>query len=47
LPFSMAEDLREALRAAGLEVDWLPFAGGHEIPPPVLGGASAFLARVL
>lgn len=47
LPFSLAEDLREAMRAAGLEVDWLPFGGGHEIPPPVLSGASSFLARVL
>jgi phospholipase/carboxylesterase len=47
LPFSLAEDLREALRAGGLEVDWRGFGGGHEIPPPVLSGASAFLKRIL
>lgn len=47
LPFSLAEDLQGALRAAGLDVDWVPFAGGHEIPPPVLAAASAFLSRVL
>lgn len=47
LPFVIAEDLRDNLRAGGLEVDWVPFAGGHEIPPPVLAGASSFLSRVL
>jgi phospholipase/carboxylesterase len=47
LPFSLAEELRDAMRAARLEVDWLAFDGGHEIPPPVLAGASAFLKRVL
>lgn len=47
LPFSLADDLHATLRAAGLAIDWLPFAGGHEIPPPVLAGASAFLKRVL
>lgn len=47
LPFSLAEDLKGALSAAGLSVDWLPFAGGHEIPPPVLAGLSAFLSRIL
>ena len=47
LPFTLAEDLHRAMHDAGLEVDWLPFAGGHEIPPPVVAGASAFLARVL
>jgi len=47
LPFSLAEDLRDAMRAGGLAVDWLPDGGGHEIPPPVLAGASAFLRRIL
>jgi phospholipase/carboxylesterase len=47
LPFSLAEDLRDAMRAAGLEVDWVRFRGGHEIPPAVLAGASAFLRRIL
>ncbi len=47
LPFSLAEDLHRTLTAAGFAVDWLPFAGGHEIPPQVLSGASRFLSRVL
>lgn len=47
LPFSLAEDLRDALRGAGLAVDWAPFAGGHEIPPSVLASAASFLGRVL
>jgi phospholipase/carboxylesterase len=47
LPFSLAEDLSHALRGAGLDVEWLPFAGGHEIPPPVLSRLSAFLSRIL
>jgi phospholipase/carboxylesterase len=47
LPFSLAADLHGALSSAGLSVDWLPFDGGHEIPPAVLAGASAFLSRVL
>nr|MBA3821367.1 phospholipase [Deltaproteobacteria bacterium] len=32
LPFSIAEVLRDQLRAAGAVVDWHPFGGGHEIP---------------
>ncbi len=47
LPLSLAEDLRDTMRGAGLEVDWLRFEGGHEIPPPVLAAASAFLSRIL
>ncbi|HWM88063.1 MAG TPA: hypothetical protein VNO33_19555 [Kofleriaceae bacterium] len=47
LPFVLAGDLRDAMRAAGLDVDWIEFPGGHEIPPQVLAGASGFLARVL
>lgn len=47
LPFALAVDLRDQMRAAGLEVDWVEFPGGHEIPPPVVRGASAFLARAL
>ena len=38
LPFSVAEQLRDALRAAGLDVRWIPFRGGHAIPPEVLTG---------
>ena len=45
LPFSIAEILRDQLKAAGADVDWIPFAGGHEIPPPVLAGVSKLLTR--
>jgi len=47
LPFSLADDLKDSLSAAGFAVDWHPFAGGHEIPPPVLAGLSDFVSRVL
>jgi phospholipase/carboxylesterase len=47
LPFALARELRDAMVAAELEVDWLEFAGGHEIPPQVLAGASEFMLRVL
>jgi phospholipase/carboxylesterase len=47
LPFAIAEDLREHLRGAGLAVEFLPFSGGHEIPPQVLKAAEKFLQRVL
>jgi len=43
LPFSIAEILRDRLRAAGAVVDWHPFIGGHEISREVLGAASRFL----
>ncbi len=36
LPFVASEQLRDRLRAAGLEVTWVPFPGGHAIPPEVL-----------
>lgn len=43
LPFRIAEDLRDQLRAASADVTWVPFAGGHEIPWPVLERLRAFL----
>jgi len=36
LPFSIAEILRDQLRAAGANVDFHAFVGGHEIPRAVL-----------
>ena len=46
LPFVAAERLRERLASAGAVVEWLPFVGGHEIPPVVLGALAALLAQV-
>lgn len=43
LPFSASETLRDKLRAAGAEVEWIEFPGGHEIPPNVVDAASTFL----
>lgn len=47
LPFFLAEELRDHLRDAGLEVDWVPFAGAHEIPLGALERANALLSEVL
>ncbi len=46
LPFELAAELRDAMRDAGLAVDWLEFAGGHEIPLEVVERGSQFLGRV-
>jgi phospholipase/carboxylesterase len=43
LPFAIADELRGKLIAAGARVDWHPFVGGHEIPPPVLAAVGQFL----
>jgi phospholipase/carboxylesterase len=47
LGFEHAERLRDLLTEAGLPVTFVPFRGAHEIPPPVLSGAEAFLREVL
>ncbi|MBT8491601.1 MAG: esterase [Deltaproteobacteria bacterium] len=46
LPYELAEKLRDHLREGGLMVDWVNFAGGHEIPPQVLDHTSALLAKL-
>ena len=46
LPFAIAELLRDELRTAGANVTWIEFAGGHEIPPPVLDGVTKVLATL-
>ncbi|CAN5561037.1 esterase [soil metagenome] len=47
LPFSVAETLTKELSTAGLATRFVPFRGGHEIPPPVLDGLASFLGEVL
>jgi phospholipase/carboxylesterase len=36
LPYAQAEKLRDVLREGGMDVTWVPFHGGHEIPATVL-----------
>jgi phospholipase/carboxylesterase len=47
LPFSVSEGLRDTLAAHGMPVEWVPFRGGHGIPPIVVNRVGAFLGRVL
>ncbi len=46
LPFFLAEQLRDFLSDAGLEVEWVGFQGGHEIPQVLLKPLGSFLHRV-
>ncbi len=46
LPFGIAERLHDELARAGLDVTFLSFRGGHEIPPPVVERLGAFLREV-
>lgn len=47
LPYVMAERLRDEFTAAGLNVEWHKFHGGHEIPEPVLTRLNGFIAKRL
>jgi phospholipase/carboxylesterase len=47
LPFATAEGLRNALTKGGMVVEWVPFEGGHGIPPIVMDGVGGFLSRVM
>lgn len=44
LPFAIAEKLHHLMQEAGANVTWVPFAGGHAIPEPVLTGLQRFIA---
>lgn len=46
LPFAISRGLRDTLAAAGADVDWVEFGGGHEIPRPALAGLSRLIKRV-
>ncbi len=46
LSFAGAEKLRDFLLEAGAEVGFVPFPGGHEIPPPVLELAGELLEEL-
>jgi phospholipase/carboxylesterase len=47
LPFQVAEQLRDELRAAKVDVTWVPFRGGHGIPEQVVDGLAPFLRNAL
>jgi phospholipase/carboxylesterase len=47
LPFGISEELRDLLASHGIPVEWVPFRGGHGIPPSVITAVSAFLTRAL
>jgi phospholipase/carboxylesterase len=46
LPFAVAEQLRDALLAADLALEFIPFNGGHGIPGSVLEGLAKQIGRV-
>jgi len=46
LSFKVAERMKDEMAAAGLEVTWFPFDGGHETPAEVVTALNAFLARL-
>jgi phospholipase/carboxylesterase len=47
LPASLSEQLRDLLVRSGLNLEWVGFQGGHEIPEPVVIRLGAFLRGVL
>jgi phospholipase/carboxylesterase len=47
LSFAAAERLRDRMIAAGLEVEWHRFRGGHDIPPDVLTALGRFITARL
>jgi phospholipase/carboxylesterase len=46
LPFDRMERFQARLKAAGLNVTWLPFNGDHSIPDEVVQGMNAFIRDV-
>ena len=46
LSFEVADRMRADMTAAGIQVTWFPFDGGHEIPAEVVVALNAFLAHL-
>jgi phospholipase/carboxylesterase len=46
LQYGIAIRLRDAMKKAGLQVHWVPFAGGHEVPAEVVTALNTFLANL-
>jgi phospholipase/carboxylesterase len=47
LPFADAERLRALLEQGGAQLTFVPFQGGHELPPTVLRALAQFLAQTV
>ncbi|MBX7231177.1 MAG: hypothetical protein K1X29_03730 [Bdellovibrionales bacterium] len=47
LPFSAANRMAQQLQAKGLNLEWHPFSGGHEIPRNTLLALQNFLRKLL
>lgn len=47
LSFNAAEELRDTMEHHGLNVQWLPFRGGHELPRQVIDGLGAFITKIV
>lgn len=47
LPFAAAEWLRDLLKNANMQVEFIPFRGGHQIPMEVFEGIATFLHRLM
>jgi phospholipase/carboxylesterase len=47
LPFRVSEELSGTLKESGMAVEWVPFRGGHGIPPEVVAALGPFLTRCL
>lgn len=46
LPFANMERFQARMKAAGLNVTWYPFDGGHGVPDTVVAEVSAFVSRI-
>ncbi|MGI9519455.1 MAG: alpha/beta hydrolase [Pirellulaceae bacterium] len=46
LPFDGSLQLREQLLGEGFSIEWVPFDGGHTIPPMVVEELAAFLKQL-
>lgn len=47
LSFDIMDRFQQRLRALGLDVTWVPFEGGHEMPLNVVQEVNAFVRRVV
>jgi len=46
LPFDTMERFQARIRAAGLNVTWFPYDGGHDIPDAVIAAMNSFLGTL-